>query len=66
MRRTPKYWIGFYLSIIGSLFIWEIGQDVFNGSILFRGVLSNYRLYLGIIFLVIGFLLHNSGLKPRT
>jgi hypothetical protein len=61
MRRSLKYWIGFYVSLVGFLFIWETcSKD------LLRGIFSDYRLYLGIILSALGFLLQNAGQKPKT
>jgi hypothetical protein len=66
MRRSPKYWVGFYISLVGFLFVWEVVRDVLNGSILFRVIFSDYRLYLGIVISALGFLLQNAGLKSKT
>ena len=66
MRRSPKYWVGFYVSLVGFLLVWEIVRNMSNGSILWRGIFSDYRFYLGIILSALGFLLQNAGLKSKT
>jgi hypothetical protein len=61
MRRSLKYWVGFYVSLVGFLYIWETCS-----TDLLRGIFSDYRLYLGIILSALGFFLQNAGLKPKT
>lgn len=61
MRRFLKYYISLFLSIVGAILIWETFQSMIGGSPL-KAIFVDYRLYVGIILLSLGFLLY----KPQT
>jgi hypothetical protein len=62
MRRSLKYYISLFFSIVGAIFIWETFKNMIGGSPL-KTIFVDYRLYVGIILLSLGCFLYTPHKK---
>jgi predicted tellurium resistance membrane protein TerC len=65
MRRSLKYYVSLFLSIIGAILIWETFKNMIGGSPL-KAIFVDYRLYVGIILLSLGFFLYKPQSKKNN